>query len=194
VARTARLIRGIVAQAALENGAVVEPDPVRLAADPLVTGVRRLVHSAADDAFCLRPDFVRGGQLLPRAGLSLDLCIIHRQLANVSQRVRTCPNMRFVLDPTGKPDIKAGLLELWRAERLELWRAERLELWRAERLELWRAERRGLWRAERREPAALPNVSCKVSGLVTEADFGKWTPRSCGRSLPPCSLAAGSIA
>jgi L-fuconolactonase len=178
VARTARLIRGIVAQAALENGAVVEPDPVRLAADPLVTGVRRLVQSAADDAFCLRPDFVRGGQLLPRAGLSLDLCIIHRQLANVSQRVRTCPNMRFVLDPTGKPDIKAGLLELWRAERLEL----------------WRAERRGLWRAERREPAALPNVSCKVSGLVTEADFGKWTPRSCGRSLPPCSLAAGSIA
>jgi len=170
VARTARLIRGIVAQAALENGAVVEPDPVRLAADPLVTGVRRLVQSAADDAFCLRPDFVRGGQLLPRAGLSLDLCIIHRQLANVSQRVRRCPNMRFVLDPTGKPDIKAGLLELWRAER------------------------RGLWRAERRELAALPNVSCKVSGLVSEADFEKWTPRSCGRRLTPCSLAAGSTA
>lgn len=31
------------------------------------------------------------------------------------------------------------------------------------------------WRAELRELAALPNVSCKISGLVTEADHARWT-------------------
>jgi L-fuconolactonase len=32
------------------------------------------------------------------------------------------------------------------------------------------------WRQHLREFAALPNVWCKMSGLVTEADFQKWTP------------------
>jgi len=31
------------------------------------------------------------------------------------------------------------------------------------------------WRAELRALAALPNVTCKVSGLVTEGDHGRWT-------------------
>ena len=31
------------------------------------------------------------------------------------------------------------------------------------------------WRAQIRELASLPNVSCKVSGLVTEADHRNWT-------------------
>lgn len=144
VARADPRIRGIVAQAALENGPAVEPDLVRLASNPLVKGIRRLLQSEADDAFCLRPEFVRGVQLLPRHGLSFDLCIFHRQLANVIQLVRQCPNVRFVLDHIGKPDIKSGRLDPWRTELREL--------------------------------AALPNVSCKVSGLVTEADFERWTP------------------
>src|SRR5262249_10834389 len=31
------------------------------------------------------------------------------------------------------------------------------------------------WRAEMREPAAFPNVSCKISGMATEADPDHWT-------------------
>jgi L-fuconolactonase len=137
-------IRGIVAQAPLERGDAVEPALVRLAANPLVKGVRRLIQSEADDAFCLRPDFVRGVQRLERHGLSFDLCIFHRQLANTIALARQCPDVRFILDHIGKPDIKAG------------------------RLDPWRAELRAL--------AELPNVWCKLSGLVTEADFAKWTP------------------
>lgn len=137
-------IRGIVAQAPLENGAAVESELVRLAANPLVKGIRRLIQSEADDAFCLRPDFVRGVQLLPRHGLTFDLCIFHRQLANTLELVRQCPNVTFILDHIGKPDIKAG------------------------RLDPWRDELRAL--------AAQPNVWCKLSGLVTEADLAAWTP------------------
>jgi L-fuconolactonase len=33
------------------------------------------------------------------------------------------------------------------------------------------------WRANIRELARRPNVFCKVSGMVTEADFRAWTPQ-----------------
>jgi L-fuconolactonase len=144
VARSEPRLRGIVAQAPLEKGDAVAADLAHLAEIPLVKGVRRLLQSEADDAFCLRPDFVRGVRLLPRHGFTFDLCIFHRQLANVIQLVRQCPEVSFVLDHIGKPDIKAGRLDPWRAELREL--------------------------------AALPNVTCKLSGLVTEADWARWTP------------------
>ncbi|MBL9211284.1 MAG: amidohydrolase family protein [Opitutaceae bacterium] len=117
-------LRGIVAQAALENGPAIEPALARLAGNSLVKGVRRLLQEERDDAFCLRPDFVRGVQLLPRYGLSFDLCIYHRQLGAVIKLVRQCPDVRFVLDHIGKPGIKAGTFEPWRAELRELSRLE----------------------------------------------------------------------
>ncbi len=144
VARQDPRIRGIVPWAPLEKGDAVEADLARLAANPLIKGIRRIIQFEPDPAFCLQPDFVRGVQRLERHGLSFDLCINHRQLANTLKLVRQCPEVRFVLDHIGKPDIKAGLLDPWRAELREL--------------------------------AALPNVWCKVSGLVTEANFEKWQP------------------
>ncbi|MSU71800.1 MAG: amidohydrolase [Opitutus sp.] len=143
VARTDPRIRGIVAWAPLEKGDAAEADVARLAANPLVKGIRRIIQFEPDMEFCLRPDFVRGVQRLARHGLSFDLCINHRQLANTLELVRQCPNVRFILDHIGKPDIKVGRLDPWRAELRELARAD--------------------------------NVVCKLSGLVTEADFAKWT-------------------
>jgi len=51
---------------------------------------------------------------------SFDLCIYHRQLANVIRLVRQCPEVSFVLDHLGKPGIRARLLDPWRAELREL--------------------------------------------------------------------------
>lgn len=113
-------IRGIVAQAPLEKGDAVEATLVRLAANPLVKGVRRLLQAEADEAFCLRPDFVRAVKRLPHFGLSFDICIFQKQLASVIRLVRQCPQVRFVLDHAGKPGIRAGLLEPWRTELKEL--------------------------------------------------------------------------
>ena len=144
VARVDPRIRGIVAQAPLERGEAVAPALTALAANPLVKGVRRLIQSESDDAFCVRPGFVRGVQMLHAHGFSFDLCIFHRQLANAIKLVRQCPNVSFILDHIGKPDIKSGRLDPWRAELREL--------------------------------AQMKNVACKVSGLVTEADFARWTP------------------
>jgi L-fuconolactonase len=124
VARTEPRIRGIVAWAPLEKGGAAEADLARLAADPLVKGIRRIIQFEPDITFCLRPAFVRGVQLLHAHGLSFDLCINHLQLSNTIKLVRQCPDVHFVLDHIGKPDIKSGRLDPWRDELRELSRME----------------------------------------------------------------------
>ncbi len=137
-------ILAIIPSAPLEYGerarAFVE---ALVATDPRVKGIRRLIQGEPDPDFCVQPDFIRGVQLLPEYGLSFDLCIKHHQLPNTLLLVRACPEVSFVLDHIGKPDIEAGLLDPWRAGITEL--------------------------------ASLPNVSCKLSGMVTEADHQHWT-------------------
>lgn len=123
-ARTEPRIRGIVARASLEEGDDAASAVARLASLPLVKGVRRLIQSEPDLEFCLQADFVRGVQMLSRHHLSFDLCIKHPQLANTIKLVRQCPNVDFVLDHIGKPDIQSGRLDPWRAELRELARME----------------------------------------------------------------------
>ena len=77
-------------------------------------------------------------------GWTFDLCARHPQLPACIELVRACPGTSFVLDHAGKPDIRRGVLDPWRAHIAEL--------------------------------ARLPNVVCKLSGLVTEADPATWTP------------------
>jgi L-fuconolactonase len=137
-------IAGIVAHAPLEQGEAVEPLVERLADKPLVRGVRRLLQGESEPGYCLRPDFLAGVRLLARHNLSFDICIRHHQLAETIELVRRCPEVRFVLDHIGKPDIRGAVWEPWRTQIYEL--------------------------------AALPNVHCKISGLVTEADHALWTP------------------
>jgi L-fuconolactonase len=136
-------IAGIVPFAPLEQGEAARPYLEQVQANPLVKGVRRIIQHE-DLQFCLQPDFVRGVQLLAEYDLSFDLCVFHRHLPATLELVRQCPQVRFVLDHIGKPDIKNGLLDPWREHLRAL--------------------------------AALPNVWCKVSGLVTEADHQHWQP------------------
>ncbi|MCB1106357.1 MAG: hypothetical protein KDK74_16650, partial [Cephaloticoccus sp.] len=75
-------IRGIVPWAPLEKGDGAEAALAKLASNPLIKGIRRIIQFEADPEFCLQPDFVRGVQLLPRHGLSFDICINHTQMAN----------------------------------------------------------------------------------------------------------------
>lgn len=135
-------IRGIVAWAPLEEGKQVAPFVEKLAEDTLVKGIRRLIQGESVD-FCIQPNFVNGVKTLARYGLSFDICIFHPQLANAIRLVEQCPNVQFILDHIGKPDIKNQLFEPWKQEIKTL--------------------------------ADFPNVYCKISGLVTEADHENWT-------------------
>ena len=136
-------IRGIVAWAPLEEGQQVAPFVEKLAEENLVKGIRRLIQGESVD-FCIQPNFVNGVKTLAKYGLSFDICIFHPQLANAVRLVEQCPNVQFVLDHIGKPDIKNQLFDPWKQELKTL--------------------------------AEFPNVHCKISGLVTEADQETWTP------------------
>lgn len=142
LAASDKRIQGIVAFAPLEQGRSVRPMLEELSQRPLVKGVRRLIQSEPL-GFSVQPDFVAGVQLLAEFNLTCDLCIRHFQMRDVIRLVLQCPQVSFVLDHIGKPEIKNGLLDPWRKEIAEL--------------------------------AALPNVACKLSGLVTEADWQHWT-------------------
>ncbi len=143
-AREDILLLGVVAHAPLEYGERVRAYLDALTAlGPRIKGVRRIVQDESDKQFSLRPDFVRGTQLLADYGLSCDICIRHNQLAAINELVRLCPDTAFILDHLGKPDIKEHKLDPWREQIQTL--------------------------------ASHPNVVCKVSGMVTEADTQHWT-------------------
>jgi L-fuconolactonase len=137
-------IQGIVPWAPLEKGDAARADLEKLADNPLIKGIRRIIQFEPDIEFCLRPDFVAGVQALADYNLSFDICIAHPQMANTIKMVEQCPKVLFILDHIGKPDIKNQLFEPWKTELRRL--------------------------------AELPNVWCKMSGLVTEADHQNWTP------------------
>lgn len=137
-------ITAIVAQVALDRGADTEAALAGLAGHALVRGVRHNLQDHPEPDGCLRPSFLSGVAGAGEAGLTFDICIRRRQLPACIELVRRCPGTTFVLDHAGKPDVRRGVVDPWRAHIAEL--------------------------------ARLPNVVCKLSGLVTEADPARWTP------------------
>jgi L-fuconolactonase len=118
-ARDKRLMGAVVALP-LERGAALEPEIARVAKLKTTRGVRRLIQNQPDPEFMLREPFLEALKLLPKYKLSFDICIYHPQLKNTIEMVRRCPEVSFVLDHIGKPGIKAGLKEPWKAEIAEL--------------------------------------------------------------------------
>lgn len=137
-------VRAIVAFAPIEDAKHLRAHLEQLKQNARVKGVRRLIQDEAL-GFCVQENFIAGVQSLAQFDFTFDICIRHWQLPDAIQLARACPQVNFVLDHCGKPDIKNRVLELWRTHITEL--------------------------------AALPNVQCKLSGLVTEADHQNWTPQ-----------------
>jgi L-fuconolactonase len=135
-------LAGMVAHAPLEKGKAIEADLLALKKHRILRGIRRLIETERDPSFCLEPSFLEAVKLLPKHGLSFDICVKHWALTYAIELARRCPEVTFILDHIGKPDIRHGLHEPWRSQI--------------------------------REMAALGNVVCKVSGVITEADHARW--------------------
>jgi L-fuconolactonase len=128
----------------MEKGRAVETDLDVLARMPGVRGIRRLIETERDPSFAIEPGFLEAVRLLPDYGFTFDICVKHFAMTYAIELARRCPEVSFVLDHIGKPDIKHGLREPWWSQMAKL--------------------------------ASLPNVVCKISGVVTEADHRAWTP------------------
>lgn len=142
-----RRIAGIVADAPLEKGAAkVEPHLRKLSQNRLVKGVRRLIQGEPEH-FATAPDFVAAVRSLAAFRFSFDICVFHPQLGEIVDLVAQVPEVSFVLDHFGKPGVKGK-----------------------------NGADDTRWRAEIARLATFPNVWCKLSGLITEADHSDWSP------------------
>jgi L-fuconolactonase len=115
-----RRVMGAVVCLPLEKGAVIEREIATVAKLRTVRGVRRLIQNQPDPEFVLQPGFLEAIRLLPKYNLAFDICILHPQMPNTLAMMRQCPDVSFVLDHIGKPGIKAGLLDPWRAHLREM--------------------------------------------------------------------------
>jgi len=106
-------LKGIVAHASLERGEEARPEFEMLASRPLVKGVRRNLQSEPDPEFCLRPKFLAGVRLLSEFGFTFDLCLRHEQLPQATELARRVPQVTFVLDHLGKPDVRNKTFQPW---------------------------------------------------------------------------------
>jgi L-fuconolactonase len=112
----------------------------------LLVGVRDQLQAVPDARFTERREILAGLAAVAERGLTYDLVVRAEQLSGCVALAQAVPQLRFVLDHLGKPDVASG------RSALEPWRTSLAQL------------------------AACENTTAKLSGLVTEADIGHWTP------------------
>ncbi|MFF3767402.1 amidohydrolase family protein [Streptomyces sp. NPDC001922] len=103
LARSRPEIRGMVAHLSLERGPSAHAEIPRLAEDPFVLGVRRLLQDEPP-GFTADPQLRAGVGLLGEAGLPFDACVREHQLPQLDVLVAACPQTVIVLDHLGKPE------------------------------------------------------------------------------------------
>jgi L-fuconolactonase len=113
-------------------------------ADRLI-GIRDGAQGRSDAQWLAGDQIVANARKLAEKDLVFDLLVDPSNLAASTQLVSHCPDTTFVLDHIGKPNIAKG-------DQGEL----------------------AAWSQSIHQLAANKNVYCKVSGMVTEADWKSW--------------------
>jgi L-fuconolactonase len=140
-------VRGVVGWVDLRDPDVANQlEP--LAAHPRFVGVRHVVQDEPDPRFLLGEAFVRGLEQLRRFDLTYDLLLYPEQLPAAVELVGLLPEQPFALDHLAKPRIAQGVSWDGFAD----------------------------WRRDIEALATHDNVTCKVSGMVTEAVWRGWKP------------------
>lgn len=84
-----------------------------------VRGIRRILHTSPDE-LSQSALFAQNLRKLEDYDLPFDLCVLARQLPVGRALVDKCPDVQFVLDHCGVPDIAGGDFATWRDEISEL--------------------------------------------------------------------------
>jgi L-fuconolactonase len=105
-------VAGVVGWTDLTAPDVAERLAVLRSAGPLV-GIRHQAQDEPDPGWLTRPDVVRGIEAVGAAGLVYDLLVKSPQAPAALDVARRLPEVSFVLDHAGKPDIAGGVWEPW---------------------------------------------------------------------------------
>jgi len=84
-----------------------------------VKGFRRVLHVVPDE-LSTSELFRANVKRLSNTGLTFDLCVLPAQLPLAIELVDHCPDVSFVLDHCGVPDIKSGAFDPWSSHITEL--------------------------------------------------------------------------
>jgi predicted TIM-barrel fold metal-dependent hydrolase len=87
----------------------------KIAAHPKLKGIRRVLHTQPDE-LGQKKTFIENVGRLSSYGLSFDICVLARQLPIAIKLVSCCPQVSFILDHCGVPEVKARILDPWRAQ------------------------------------------------------------------------------
>lgn len=139
--------------AAVVGGRPASPDFAEyvewLTTKPEVKGIRQVLHRAdTKPGCCLQTPFINGVRLLGEKGLRFDLCVRPAELSDGVELARKCPDTRLIVDHCGNADPQA--FQATADERKPTHDADR-------------------WRRDMEALAKLPNVICKISGIVARA-------------------------
>ncbi len=91
-----------------------------LARDPLLVGLRPMVHDIADDDWLLRADIAPALREMAASGLVFDALVQPRHLSRLLAFADRHPELRIVIDHGAKPFIRARKLDPWRADMAAL--------------------------------------------------------------------------
>jgi predicted TIM-barrel fold metal-dependent hydrolase len=86
----------------------------RILGHPKLKGIRRILHTQPDD-LGQSETFIENVNSLAGYDLSFDLCVLARQLPLAIRLVSRCPDVTFILDHCGVPQVREKILDPWRA-------------------------------------------------------------------------------
>ncbi|MFK8083142.1 MAG: amidohydrolase [Granulosicoccus sp.] len=84
-----------------------------------VKGMRRVLHVVPDET-STTTTFRDNIKRLSGTGLTFDLCVLPAQIPLAIELVDHCPQVSFILDHCGVPDIKGGAFAPWQVQVSEL--------------------------------------------------------------------------
>ena len=120
-----------------------------LAKHPKLKGLRPMLHDLPDAAWILQPAVQGALTAMEKLGLVFDALIRPVHLPYILTIAQRYPNLSIVIDHCAKPEIALGVEVAWQP-----------------------------WADGKAALANLPNVSCKLSGLLTETGKSPH-PRTC---------------
>lgn len=151
----------------------------RQLANPLVKGFRRVLHVMPDE-LSEQPLFRENIARMAGGNLTFDLCVLPRQLPRAMALADLAPDVHFILDHCGVPDIRGDARQPWRDHITEI--AKRPNVTAKISGVVAYADPES-WIAETLRPWVEHTVSC----------FG-WDRVVWGSDWPVCTLGGGLMA